>query len=278
MTYDNYETLQVSVEAGIASVTFEHGEINLLDAAMFAEIDRVGRELAADDAVRVVILQSANPDFFIAHADVNLIAVQPPAPAPREEALSAIHAAFDRFRSMPKVTIAKIAGRCRGGGSELALACDMRFGAIGKAFLGQPEAGVGIIPGAGGSTRLPRLVGRGRALEIMLGAGDYSAELAERYGYINRALPAGELDFFVGSLARRIAGFPAATLAQIKGFVDGLDPAIENDLCVEERRFLESVHFPQTIPRLHAALAAGLQTRDVELCHFDHIWAPLAGI
>ena len=175
--------------------------------------------------MRVVILQSANPDFFIAHADVTLIQQLPGQPAPRDEKLGQAHAMLDRFRTMPKATIAKIEGRCRGGGSELALACDMRFGAIGRAFLGQPEVGVGFIPGAGGTVRLPRLVGRGRALEIILGCGDFDAEVAERYGWINRALPAAEIDHFVNALAARIAGFPARTVALVKQFVDTAGPA-----------------------------------------------------
>jgi 1,4-dihydroxy-2-naphthoyl-CoA synthase len=121
----------------------------------------------SDDAVTVVVLQSANADFFIAHADLNVIATLPPAPAPREGTLGVFNAIFDRFRTMPKVSIAKIQGRARGGGSELALACDMRFATLGRGVLGHPEVGVGIIPGAGGTARLPRLVGQGRALEII---------------------------------------------------------------------------------------------------------------
>ena len=118
----------------------------------------------------------------------------------------------DRFRTMPKATIAKIEGICRGGGSEFALACDMRFAAIGRAVLGQPEVALGIIPGGGGSVRLPRLVGRGRALEIVLGCGDFDAVAAERYGYVNRALSENEIGPFVDKLARRIASFPAAAI------------------------------------------------------------------
>ena len=188
MDYENFPTLRVEVDEGVASVTIGHGEINLMDLAMLADLDRVGRQLEADPAVKVVVLQSANPDFFVAHADINVITQLPAQPPEREEKLGWVHAVLDRFRTMPKATIAKIQGRCRGGGSELALACDMRFAEIGRGVLCQPEVGVGIIPGAGGSVRLPRLVGRGRALEIILGCGDFPAELAERYGYVNRAL------------------------------------------------------------------------------------------
>ncbi len=278
MDYQDFTTLRVGVVAGVARVTFDHGPINLMDMAMLADLDRVGRMLEADAAVKVVILQSANPDFFIAHGDVSVIPHLPAKPAPREQKLGDVHAIVDRFRTMPKATIAKIEGRCRGGGSELALACDMRFAAIGRAFLSQPEVGVGIIPGAGGSARLPRLVGRGRALEIILGCADFNAETAERYGWVNRALPATEIDYFVNALAIRIAGFPAATLAQAKYMVDATDPKIADDLALEERLFLQSAQTSGARTRIGAAMGAGMQTRGMEMCNFTHVWAPMAGL
>jgi enoyl-CoA hydratase/carnithine racemase len=195
---------------------------------------------------------------------------------PRAEKLGAFHAMVDRFRTMPKATIAKIEGFCRGGGSELALACDMRFAALGKAVLGQPELGVGIIPGGGGSVRLPRLVGRARALEVVLGCGDFRADVAERYGYVNRALPAEEITYFVTSLAYRIATFPAETIAMAKQAVAMADVGIEDDLVREEALFLQSVHTDVAKRRMAAALPAGMQTPALERCCFDHIWGPFA--
>ena len=189
-----------------------------------------------------------------------------------------IHALLDRLRTTPMVTIAKIAGRCRGGGSELVLACDMRFAALGKGVLCQPEVGVGIIPGAGGTVRLPQLVGRGRALEIILGCADFSAEVAERYGYINRALPANELDFFVDSLAYRIAGFPAEAIALAKESVATGETSLPDQLAREEELFLRSVHSDPAKRRMAAALDAGMQTLELEKCCFTHIWGPLAGV
>jgi enoyl-CoA hydratase/carnithine racemase len=159
----------------------------------------------------------------------------------------------DRFRTMPKATIAKIEGYCRGGGSELVLACDMRFATLGKAVPGQPEVGVGIIPGGGGSTRLPRLVGRGRALEIILGCGDFRADVAERYGYINRALPAEAI-----ALARQGVGMAGA--------------GIEDDLVRGEIIFHRSAHTDAARRRMAAGLAAGMQTAALERCCFDHVW------
>lgn len=278
MDYQNFTTLRVDIAAGVARVTFDHGPINLMDMAMLADLDRAGRQLEADPAVKVVLLQSANPDFFIAHADVTLIQQLPSEPAPREEKLGQVHAIIDRFRTMAKPTIAKIEGRCRGGGSELAMACDMRFAAIGRAFLCQPEVGVGIIPGAGGTAHLPRLVGRGRALEIILGCADFNAETAERYGWINRALPTGEIDYFVNALAARIAGFPAATLALAKQAVSMDGTTLEDELAQEERLFLQAAHTSGAKTRMAAALGAGMQTKGMEMCCFTHIWAPMAGL
>jgi enoyl-CoA hydratase/carnithine racemase len=277
MEYQNYQALRIAIDQGVAFVTIDNGPINLLDSTLVADLDRAGRELEADRDVKVVVLQSANPDFFIAHADVSMIQQLPVTPPPRADRLGTFHAMVDRFRTMPKATIAKLEGRCRGGGSELALACDMRFAALGKAVLGQPEVGVGIIPGGGGSVRLPRLVGRGRALEIILGCGDFRADVAERYGYVNRALPAEEITYFVASLARRIATFPAETIALAKQAVDMADVGIEDDLVREETILFRSVHTDAARRRMAAAMAAGLQSPMLEKCCFDHIWGPLAG-
>jgi enoyl-CoA hydratase/carnithine racemase len=275
MRYDEFSIVRVDVEGGVAVLTIDAGELNLMDVALLAELDAVGRRVEADEAVRVVVIQSSNPEFFIAHADINLITQLPEAPPPRKEKLGWVHGVLDRFRSMPKATIAKIQGRCRGGGSELALACDMRFAEIGRGMLCQPEVGVGIIPGAGGSVRLPRLVGRGRALEIILGCGDFSAELAERYGYVNRALPRGEIDFFVSQLARRIASFPAETVALAKQAASLGDVHMDDELAREEEIFLKSVHTAGARRRMAAALASGMQTPAMERCCFTHIWSAL---
>ncbi len=278
MNTNGYSTLRVEKSAGIAFVTIDNGELNLMDMVMLRDLDRMGRELEADSSVKVVVLQSANPDFFIAHADLSSIMELPATPPAREEQLGWVHGVLDRFRTMPKATIAKIQGRCRGGGSELALACDMRFAEIGRAVLCQPEVGVGLIPGAGGSVRLPRVVGRGRALEIILGCGDFSAEVAERYGYVNRALPAAEIDYFVNSLAARIAGFPAETIALAKQAVSMDDGVLGDQLAREEEMFLASAHFESARRRMGVALQMGMQTPVMERCCFTHVWGPLAGV
>lgn len=275
MAYEGYSSLKVAVDRGVGFVTIDHPPINLLDLTLIPDLDRVSRALEADPAVRVVVLQSANPDFFVAHADITLIQHLPPELPPRQEKLGMFHGMVDRLRTMPKATIAKIAGRCRGGGSELALSCDMRFAARGKAILGQPEVGVGIIPGGSGCVRLPRLLGRGRALEIILGCGDFDADLAERYGYVNRALPAEDIDTFVKTLAHRIASFPAEAIALAKEAVALADAGIEDALVREEQLFIKSAHTDGARQRMAAAMANGMQTPAMEKLCFDDIWGQL---
>lgn len=263
--YAEYAALKIQVDRGVAFVTIDHPPINLFDVVLIQEMDRAGRELEADDDVRVVVLQSANPDFFIAHADVTLIQQLPRDVPPKPTALGWFHAMVERFRTMPKATIGKIEGRARGGGSELLLSLDMRFGAIGRAILGQPEVAVGIIPGGGGTQRLPRLIGRGRALEVILGGGDFDALLAERYGYINRALPPAELTPFVERLAYRIASFPASAIALAKASVNAAELPTVEGLLEEAHCFNQSLAFPDAQARMAAFMAAGGQTYDVEL-------------
>lgn len=260
---DGYRALDVRIGDGIAWVTIQHPPINLFDAVLITEMDRLGRALEADPEVRVVVLRSADPDFFIAHADVKLI-LSLPAPAQPASEPSFFQAMVDRFRTMPKVTIAVIEGVCRGGGSELALSMDMRFAALGRAVLGQPEVAVGIVPGGSGTQRLPRLVGRSRALEIVLGADDFPADLAERYGYVNRALAPAALGPFVERLARRIASFPATAIAEAKAAVLAADAGVREGLVAEARAFERCAATPEARQRMEAFLALGGQTREVE--------------
>jgi enoyl-CoA hydratase/carnithine racemase len=257
MRYSGYEALRIVVDRGVAFVTIDHPPINLFDLALMGEIDRAGRALESDDDVRVVVLQSANPDFFIAHADVEMIEALPRDLRERPSEPNAFHVLVDRFRTMPKATIGKVAGIARGGGSELLLALDMRFAALGKAKLGQPEVALGIIPGGGGTQRLPRLVGRGCA--------DFSAEAAERYGYVNRALAAEELDSFVDDLAYRIASFPAPAVALAKHAVAAAEAPVTDGLLEESWCFNRTLDDEETRRRMRRFLEAGGQTREVEL-------------
>ena len=182
MSLDSLKTVRVNVAHGIARITLDNGDVNLFTRDMFAELTRVGQALAQDDAVRVVILHSANPDFFIAHYDVAHILQYPQQREVPLTEMKPFHAMCETFRTMPKATIAVIEGRVGGGGSELALSFDMRFALRGKAVFNQPEVALGIIPGGSGTVRLPRLIGRSRALEVILGCDDVDAELAEAWG------------------------------------------------------------------------------------------------
>jgi len=265
MAYDGYSCLNFRLDQGVLFVTIDNPPINLFDLVLMQEIDRLGREIEADDDVKVVVFDSANPDFFIAHADVNLILQMPTEVPPKPTTLGPFHAMVDRFRTMPKVSIAKIEGRARGGGSEFVLSLDMRFGALGRAILGQPEVGAGIIPGGSGTQRLPRLMGRSRALEVVLGCNDFPADLAERYGYINRALPPDEIGPFVESLAYRIASFPAEAIGLAKASVNSAELPTAEGLIEEAHFFNQSVATDAAQKRMKKFLELGGQTREVEL-------------
>lgn len=265
METEGYSALRVRIAGGVALATIDHPPINLFDGALIAEFDRLGREVEADPEVRVLVVDSANPEFFIAHADVGLILQLPRGSHEPPTELSPFQAMVDRFRTMPKVSIAVIEGRARGGGSELVLGMDMRFAALERARLAQPEVSVGIIPGGGGTQRLPPLVGRGRALEVVLGCDDVDAETAERWGYVNRALPANELRPFVDSLAARIASFPAEAVAHAKASVAAAERDPVPGLLQEGQRFNQTLALDETIARMEGFLAAGGQTREFEL-------------
>jgi enoyl-CoA hydratase/carnithine racemase len=268
MAYQDYQLIRVVAEGGICRATIDHPPINLLDLQMLDEIGRLTRQVAADDEVRVLIVDSADPEFFIAHADVSMIMGLPTDDTGLHDELSPFHAAMESFRTLPKATIAVIEGIARGGGSEWAMAFDMRYAALGKAVFAQPEVAVGIIPGGGGTQRLPRLVGRGRALEVILGAMDIDAATAEAWGYVDRALPADELRRFVDKLARRIASCPPEAIAAAKRAVDvALDGRIDQatGLRIEDQLLRETLARPVARQRLQAIIGAGAQSREFEM-------------
>lgn len=264
------EPIRITRQDGIAWVTIDAPPMNLLGGELMGGLMGLVDALERDATTRVAVLRSADPDFWIAHGDVVSITSVPVAPTPeRPEAseLNFVHQIFERLRKLPQITIAQIEGYTRGGGSELALACDMRFAARGKAVFGQPEIALGILPGAGGTARLARLVGRARASEIIFGGGDFSADEAERYGWINRALTPAELPGFVAGLARRIASFPAIALQEAKRTIQSVSDATTSaDLLVEQRAFDRLMNDPRSErkPRMDRFLARGVQTREGE--------------
>ena len=271
----SYATLAVSRDGGIVTVTIDHAPMNLLDAALMADLDRLGRELEADSAVRVVVFRSANPDYFIAHADVTLIQALPTEAGPKSAELSYFHALVERFRLLPCVTIGVIQGRARGGGSEFLLSLDLRFGALGRCVVSQPEVALGILPGGSGTQRLPRLMGRARALEAILGCADFDALEAERYGWINRALPDAELEPFVANLAARIASSPREAVALAKRAVDAAEGTTHDGLLEEQHLFNLTLENPEAQTRMKAFLECGGQDPVGEL-DLESILARLA--
>jgi enoyl-CoA hydratase/carnithine racemase len=195
--------------ASLWRVTFDNPPINMFVPTTIDELGALMTEIEADPSVKVVVFQSANPDFFIAHLDVAKAAERP-------EVLGLWREFVLRLSSAPVVSIAKIRGRTRGIGNEFVLACDMRFASRQSALFGQPEIGVGLVPGGGALEWLPRLVGRSRALEIVLSGDDFNADIADRYGWVNRTLDDADLDSFVDTLVRRLASFDRETLGAAK--------------------------------------------------------------
>ncbi|WP_432837821.1 enoyl-CoA hydratase/isomerase family protein [Dactylosporangium sp. CA-092794] len=265
VTQPAFSTLHVTRERGVVKVVLDNPPVNVLSLPMMAELMTLLTSLRDDAAARVVVFESADPEFFIAHVDMTLVddenaVADPTAGAP--EGLNVFQALGEAVRTLPQVTIVKLAGLARGGGAEFVAAADMNFAAIGRAGLGQMEALGGIVPGGGGTQYLLSRTGRNRALEIILGADLFDAETAERYGWINRALPAGEIDAFVDRIARNIADLPDGTIAAVK---HALPP---QDLAAGMRREHEAwanqfANAPAE-KLLRAALAAGAQTPDGE--------------
>jgi enoyl-CoA hydratase/carnithine racemase len=259
-----FETLKVSREGAILFVEIAAPPMNLLGPELVRDLVSLIQQAEADEAVKVLVFKSADADYFISHVDVTKIK-EYRAEAAKLTGEASIGLLFRHLSASRLVTIAQIEGRARAAGSEFVLACDMRFAARESAIFSQPEPAFGQVPGGGGAQHLVRLMGRARALEVMLSAQDYDAELAERYGWINRALPANALDDFVKSLARRIAKFPAAGLIAVKDRVNAIALASVDDFRRDSDLFGEGARNPEVQSRLQAALKRGLQSRDAEL-------------
>ena len=211
-----------------------------------------------------MLFRSADPDYFISHVDVTRINEYREQVAKMDGAES-LALLLRRLSTSRLVTIAQIEGRVRAVGSEFVLACDMRFGARESAIFNQFEPALGLLPGSGGTQHLARLMGRGRAMEVMLSADDYDADTAERYGWINRALPAAALGDFVASLAHRIAKFPAAGHVVVKERINAITLAPAEDFIRDGDLFSEGVRNREAQSYIQAAMKRGLQTRDGEL-------------
>jgi len=247
-------------------VTFDHPPINLIDPVLIGELGELLADIERNEEPVVVVFDSADPDYFLAHYDVaadpGLVDSLPAGP-------TGFHPWVDilvRVSRLPAVTISAIRGRARGAGSEFVLATDIRFASRERAVLGQFEVGFGAVPGGGPASRLPCLVGRGRTLEILLGGEDFSGDLAERYGYVNRAIPDDEFDDFVTRFARRVSTFERQALADIKHFVDAISLPADEGFPPQMEAFWKAVARPALQARVGRAFEDGLQQRsDVEL-------------
>src|SRR6266853_1551391 len=248
-------------------VVFDYPPFNVMDGTMFQSLQDLLARMDASETLRVVVFESAILDFYLAHFDLtgklgNVMSSVGPSGLP------ILLDTFVRITKSPVVSIAKIRGCVRGASSEFVLACDMRFASRENLRLGQPEVAVGLHPGGGGAERLPHLVGRGRALEIVLSGNDFEGETAERYGYINRAVPDVELDSFVDALARRIASFDRLAIAAAKNLVNHVSLPSADRLLAAITSFETALTWPETQQRIQALLKRGLQ-RDGD---FEQRW------
>jgi enoyl-CoA hydratase/carnithine racemase len=256
------------------SVIIENPPINLYDPEMFAELNVLMDMMEAETELKVVVFESANPDYFIAHYDLERGGVVPEQAGAAE--FSAWPTFVTRLAQSRVISVAKLRGRARGHGSELALACDMRFASKEKAVLAQPEVGAAVVPGGGATEWLCALAGRSRTLEIICGANDFDADTAERYGWVNRSLPDADLDAFVEDFARRVASFERRALELGKKLVNarGGLPS-EADRWGSNQSFMGTTSWPETKALLVKLMDRGLQKEgDFELrlgYHVGHI-------
>jgi enoyl-CoA hydratase/carnithine racemase len=267
MAYEDYGLIRIARDGRVVTATVDAPPINIITLPLYAELARLSQELADDPEALVFVLKSADPDFFLAHFDVAAILAFPTDQPARREAWdrNAYHVMCERFRTMDKVTIAQIEGRVGGGGSEIAMSFDMRFGVRGKTVVNQMEVPLGILPGGTGTQRMPRLIGRHRALEVILGGMDLDAETAERWGYLNRALGAEEIGPHVDALARRIASFPIEAVRLAKQSVNSADKPLVEGLADESHLFQQLTRTASGQRNMARFLEIDGQTREGEL-------------
>jgi enoyl-CoA hydratase/carnithine racemase len=246
-------------------VTFNHQPLNIFGPHAIPRLNDIVTALETDEQVKVVVLDSAVEGFFLTHYDFLASLEETTRLPPGPTGLQLLPDVLVRLSRAPVVSIASIRGRATGVGSELALACDMRFASREKAILSQWEVGAGIVPGGGPMARLPRLMGRGRALEVLLGADDIPGDLAERYGYVNRSLPDADLDGFVESLATRIASFDKRAISETKRFADVASLPPDFEIAPEWDVCLASIMRPAAQARINKLMERGFQkSGDVE--------------
>ncbi len=267
MAYEGYHLIHFAREGRVVTATVDAPPINIITLELYAELARLSEELAADADALVFVLKSADPDFFLAHFDVGAILTFPTDTPATLEAWdrNAYHVMCERFRTMDKVTIAQIEGRVGGGGSEISMSFDMRFGVKGKTIVNQMEVPLGILPGGTGTQRMPRLIGRHRAIEVILGGIDLDAETAEAWGYLNRAMAADEIGPYVAALAKRIASFPEEAVRLAKQSINSADKPLHDGLADESYLFQQLTRTASGQRNMATFLTIGGQTREGEL-------------
>lgn len=266
--------LGVDTASGVAVVTIDHPPTNLVDGVLISELATVLDALEADDGVKVVVFQSADPDFFLMHGDVEGILTIPrgPAPSPATEP-NAAAATFQRLATSRLLSIAAVDGAARGGGAELLLALDVRIGSP-RTIVGQPEVPMGILPAAGGTARLPHVVGRSRALDLLLTARDVEASEALEMGWLDAVVPSDQVRAYALAQALRVAAMPAASIASVKHVVNvSLQQGVGAGLVAETDAFQQLTALGAHEARMRRFLAAGGQTRAGETERMAEIMA-----
>jgi enoyl-CoA hydratase/carnithine racemase len=245
-------------------VTFDNPPVNVIGTDMLRDLKDLLAELESNDTVNVVVFDSADPDFFLAHYDLAADHAASEA-LPSPTGYAAWVDITVRISKLSAVTISAVRGIARGAGSEFILATDIRFASREKAILGQMEVGFGAVPGGGAAGRLPALVGRGRAFEILLGGADFDGDTAERYGYVNRAIPDADFLTFVDDYARRVSRWDHRALGEIKAFVNKYTRLPDTEYPLHSDAFWGAVGTPGFQAVTKALFDAGLQQKsDVE--------------
>lgn len=265
--YQNYKVLTVTLQDKVATVSINNPPLNVMDGSLMTELYNFVGKVGADRSIKVIVFESANPEFFVAHGDMNFVTNPESflalAALAGDTVLNPMQQLHENIRTLPQVTIAKLRGFARGGGSEFALSMDMRFASSGKTWLAQPEVLMGIIPGGGGTQYITKLSGRSRALQVILGAELLDSETLEKHGLVNKQVEDSDLDQYVATFSKRVASLPEGV---IEGAKYAVDSALNgsNGMLSENEMLGNLFSKPEAVNRMVAALEAGAQTVEGE--------------
>jgi len=261
-----FELIDVTIDGRLATVVISNPPANVITQELYIELLKLSEAVATNPDLTVILFKSADPDFFLAHFDVELIlSFSVKGEAERSTDENPFHQMCQRFRTMDKIGIAQVEGRVGGGGNEIIANMDMRFGVSGRTKINQMEVPLGILPGGTGTQQFTRLLGKSRALELMLSGEDLDAETAYQWGYFNRLYAAGDIDAAVGALAKRIASYPPEAVRLTKRSVNGVDGNAEDGLFDETWFFQRLIRTDAARAKMAQFLEIGGQTREGEL-------------